>query len=124
MAIDLSNPLEWNLVYRQALAAAPSGKITPIIFATTHHQIIVGIKVADEPTWKWGGYLTEQVEALPSSTAQLFNDLIQVKQYRLTCKQYQAIDLDPAIPLPFYCTIEFPYYFRACQVEVFARNDP
>jgi hypothetical protein len=123
MAIDLSNPLEWNLVYRQALAAAPSGRITPIIFQTTHHQIIVGVKVADEPTWKFGGYLSEQVEALPSSTAQLFPDLILIHRYRLTCQQYQAIDLDPAIPLPFFCTIEFPKWFRACQCEVFARND-
>ena len=123
MSIDLSNPLEWNLVYRNALAAAPSGTITPIIFQTSHHQIIVGVKVADEPTWKWGGYLIEQIEALPSSTATLFNDLIQVNKYRLTCQQYQAIDLSPAIPLPFFCTIEFPRWFRACQVEVYARND-
>jgi hypothetical protein len=120
--IDLSNPLEWNLVYREALAAV--GDLTPIIFQTSHHEIVVGIKVADEPTWKWGGYLIEQVEALPSSTAQLFPDFIQIHRYRLTCQQYQAIDLDPALPLPFFCTIEFPRWFRAAQVEVFARNDP
>jgi hypothetical protein len=123
MSIDLSDPLEWNLVYRQALTAAPSGTITPIVFVTTHHQIVVGVKVADEPTWKWGGYLTEQIEAKVSSTANLFNDLIRVGKYRLTCEQYQAIDLNPAIPLPFICTIEFPKWFRECQVEVYARND-
>lgn len=122
--IDLSNSLEWNLVYRQSLTAGASGRITPIIFQTTHHEIIVGVKVEDEPTWKWGGYLIEQIEALPSSTANLFNDLIQVAKYRLTCQQYQTIDLSPAIPLPFFCTIEFPPWFRDCQVEAFARNDP
>lgn len=123
MSIDLSNSLEWNLVYRDALQAGSSGRITPIIFQTTHHEIIVGVKVGDQPTWRWGGYLTEQVAALPSSTARLFNDLVQINSYRLTCKQYQAIDLSPAIPLPFFCTIEFPPWFRACQVEVYARND-
>lgn len=122
--IDLSNSLEWNLVYRQSLTAGASGRITPIIFQTTHHEIIVGVKVEDEPTWKWGGYLIEQIEALPSSTANLFNDLIQVNKYRLTCEQYQAIDLSPAIPLPFFCVIKFPPWFRDCQVEAFARNDP
>jgi hypothetical protein len=120
--IDLSNPLEWNLVYRQDLVAAPSGTIAPITFGTTHHQIIVGVKV-DEPTWKWGGYLTEQIAAKPSSTATLFNDLILVHKYRLTCEQYQAIDLDPAIPLPFFCTVEFPRWFKSCTVEAWARND-
>jgi hypothetical protein len=123
MAIDVSNPLEWNLVYRNALVAGASGRITPIVFTTTHHEIIVGVKVADEPTWRWGGYLTEQIDALPSSTAQLFDSLVQIGNYRLTCRQYQAIDLNPAIPLPFVCRIEFPKYFRACQVEAYARND-
>jgi hypothetical protein len=123
--IDLHNPLEWNLIYREALASVnPLGGITPIIFPTSHHELVVGIKVADKPTWKWGGYLVEQVGVLPSSTAQLFPSLVQIHRYRLTCQQYQAIDLDPALPLPFFCTIEFPRYFRAAQVEVFARNDP
>lgn len=123
MSIDLSNPLEWNLVYRNALVAGASGRITPAVFTTTHHQIVVGVKVPDEPTWRWGGYLTEQVDALPSSTAQLFGTLVQIGSYRLTCRQYQAIDLNPALPLPFVCQIEFPPYFRSCQVEAYARND-
>ena len=122
--IDLSNPLEWNLVYRQSLTAGVSGRITPIIFQTSHHEIIVGVKVEDEPTWKWGGYLIEQVEFSPSSTAVLFNDLIRVNRYRLTCEQYQAISLDLAIPVPFFCTIQFPPWFDECDVEVYARNDP
>ncbi|WP_309737008.1 hypothetical protein [Chamaesiphon sp. OTE_75_metabat_556] len=123
MSIDISNPLEWNLVYRNSLVAGASGTITPVVFTSAHHEIIVGIKVADEPTWRWGGYLTAQVDALPSSTAQLFGSLIQIKSYRLTCRQYQSIDLNPALPLPFVCQIDFPRYFRSCQVEVFARND-
>jgi hypothetical protein len=123
MAIDLSNPLEWNLVYRKDLIAGNSGRVSPIVFVTTHHQIVVGIKVADKPTWRWGGYLTEQVDALPSSTAQLFDSLIQIGSYRLTCQRYQALDLNPALPLPFICTVEFPRYFKQCSVEAFARND-
>jgi hypothetical protein len=123
MSIDLSNPLEWNLVYRKALTAGPSGRITPIIFTTTHHQIVIGVKVENEPTWKFGGYLIEQVDALPSSTATLFPSLVRVGSYRLTCQQYQAIDLNPAIPLPFICQVEFPVWFKACTVEAFARND-
>ncbi len=123
MSIDLSNPLEWNLVYRQSLTAAASGRITPIIFTTTHHQIVIGVKVENEPAWKWGGYLIEQVDALPSSTALLFPSLVRVGSYRLTCQQYQAIDLNPAIPLPFVCQVEFPVWFKTCTVEAFARND-
>jgi hypothetical protein len=123
MAIDISNPLEWNLVYRKALAASSGGRIAPIFFTTTHHELVIGVKVADKPSWRWGGYLIEQVDALPSSTAQLFNTLVQIGTYRLTCQQYQAIDLNPALPLPFVCKVEFPRYFRACQVEAFARND-
>jgi hypothetical protein len=124
MAIDLSNPLEWNLVLRNAYAApSPTQRIPPILFTTSHHEIVVGVKVGDEPTWRWGGYLTERVIALPSSTALLFNNFVQIGSYRLTCQGYQAIDLNSALPLPFACQIEVPRYFRACQVEVFARND-
>jgi hypothetical protein len=125
MAIDLSNPLEWNAVYKKNLVSANSKtSLNSISFTTSHHQLVIGIQVPNKPTWRWGGYLTEQVAALPSSTAQLFTALIAVKSYRLTCLQYQAIDLDPAIPLPFVCTISFPRHFRECNVEVYARNDP
>ncbi len=123
--IDIHNPLEWSLIYKQSLVSVNSlSGIAPIVFPTTHHELVIGIKVADKPTWKWGGYLIEQVGIVPSSTAQLFPALVQINRYRLTCQQYQAIDLDPVLPLPFLCTIEFPQYFRACEVEVFARNDP
>jgi hypothetical protein len=125
MAIDLSNSLEWNLILRDAYSApAPGVRIPPILFTTTHHEIVVGVKVGDQPTWVWGGYLTERVAALPSSTALLFDTFVQVGNYRLTCQSYQAIDLSPALPLPFACQIQLPRYFRAAQIEVFARNDP
>jgi hypothetical protein len=123
MSIDLSNPLEWNLVYSGSLSSVNDLRLAPVNFITTHHEIIIGIRVSGKPTWRWGGYLTEQIAALPSSTADLFTALVQIHQYRLTCQQYQAIDLDPAIPLPFICRIDFPPYFRACDVQVYARND-
>jgi hypothetical protein len=123
MAIDIHNPLEWNLVYRKDLVAVPGGRVSPIAFVTTHHEIVVGVKVEGKPTWRWGGYLIEQIDALPSSTAQLFDSLVQIGTYRLTCQRYQALDLNPALPLPFICTIEFPRYFKSCRVEAFARND-
>lgn len=121
--IDLADPLQWNLVVRSNLVAGFSGRIAPQIFVTPHHEVVIGIKVAESPTWRWGGYLTEQVDALPSSTATLFDALVQVGSYRLTCRQYQAIDLTPALPLPLVCRIDFPPYFTACVLEVFARND-
>ena len=122
--IDIHNSLEWNLVVRADLFASPSGRILPAIFTTTHHEIVIGVKVFDHRTWLWGGYLTEQVDALPSSTAVLFDSLVQVGSYRLTCHQYQAIDLSPALPLPLVCRVDFPRYFTKCTLEVFARNDP
>jgi hypothetical protein len=123
MSIDISNSLEWNLVYRKDLIAGGSGRISPIAFVTTHREIVVGVKVEGKPNWRWGGYLIEQIDALPSSTAQLFGSLVQAGTYRLTCQRYQAIYLNPALPLPFICTIEFPRYFKSCKVEAFARND-
>lgn len=121
--IDLADPLQWNLIVRSNLVAGFSGRIAPQIFVTPHHEVVIGIKVVGQPTWRWGGYLTEQVDALPSSTAILFDSLVQVGSYRLTCRQYQAIDLSPALPLPLVCRVDFPIYFQDCSFEVFARND-
>jgi hypothetical protein len=121
--IDLSNPLEWNLVIREAVSSVNNLPIPPLPFIVNSYEIVVGVKVADEPTWKWGGYLNQRVIALPSSTAQLFSNLVQTNAWRLTCQNYQAIALDRDKPLPYSLQITFPPYFRAAQVEVFARND-
>jgi hypothetical protein len=123
MAIDLSNPLEWNLVYREALQSDRDLPIPKFTFPVNSFEIVVGIKVSDRPNWRWGGYLVQYVKGKPSSTAQLFNDLVQVKAFRLNCLNYQALLLDNDKPLPFYCTITLPKYFRAAQVECYARND-
>jgi hypothetical protein len=123
MSIDLSNPLEWNLVYGGSPVANPDLSLRSVNFVTTGYQLIVGVRVTDKPTWRFGGYLTQQIAALPSSSAELFTALVRIKQYPLTCQQYQAIELDQAIPLPSICRIEFPKYFRQCDVQVYARND-
>jgi hypothetical protein len=80
MSIDLSNPLEWNLVYSGSLSSVNDLRLAPVNFITTHHEIIIGIRVSGKPTWRWGGYLTEQIAALPSSTADLFTALVQIHQ--------------------------------------------
>lgn len=121
--IDLTNPLEWNLITRQNLVANPPTRLRDLTFVTRDREIIIGISVPDEPTWRWGGYLTEQIPALPSSTAELFTALVAVASYRLSCRQYQGINLNPSLPLPRICTINFPPYFEAATVEVYERND-
>ena len=121
--IDISNPLEWNLITRRVLASVGGNRIPAQTFTTEVTSIFVGISVPDEPTWYRGGYLIQYLPALPSSQANLFTALTQVGNYRLTCKNYQAIELAAAVPNTSVCTIILPPYFSNCTIEVFARND-
>jgi hypothetical protein len=122
--IDLADPGQWNLVDRRILTAGSNGRIPNQTFVISHNQIFVGIKVSDEPTWKFGGYLVQYVAALPSSTADLFTALTQINYYRLTAQSYQAIDLTPATPKPYVCIVRLPVYFKSCTLEIYQRNDP
>jgi hypothetical protein len=121
--IDITNPLEWNLVDRRSLVAPKNGRILPQSFVVTHNQIFVGVKVTDEPTWRFGGYLTQYISALPSSTAGFFTAVTQIQRYRLTCRNYQAIDLVQALPKPYICVVDLPIWFKTCDIEIFQRND-
>ena len=123
MSFDLSDPLEWNLVIRQDVLSINNQPIPPLPFIVESYEIVIGVKVPDKPTWKWGGYLNQRLIALPSSTAQLFGNLVQVDSWRLTCQIYQGIALDRDRPLPYSLQVTFPKYFRAATVECFARND-
>lgn len=122
MSIDLSNPTQWNLVFRRDLVAGTT-RIPAQTFVTDARQIFVGILVPNEPTWYRGGYLTQYLPALPSSTNDLFTALTQVSNYRLTCRNYQAIELSAAQPSTSVCRIVLPPYFKECKLEVFERND-
>jgi hypothetical protein len=126
MTIDLSDPLEWNIVYRDAVQADGDKPIPPISIPVNSFEIVVGIFVGGKPYWRWGGYLVQYVAQLPSSTAQLFplvSPLVQVQSFRLTCTAYQGLRLDNDKPLPYICRITLPKYFRAAQIELYARND-
>ena len=123
MTIDLTNPSEWNLVFRRDLVAETNGYIQKQSFVTSARSVFVGIYVPDEPTWYRGGFLTQYIAALPSSQSDLFTALTQVANFRLTCRNYQIVELLAVAPLPSVCTIDFPYYFNQCRVEVFARDD-
>jgi hypothetical protein len=120
--IDLSNPAQWNLVFRRDLVAG-NNRIPSQTFVTNARQVFVGILVPEEPTWYRGGYLTQYLPALPSSTNDLFTALTQISNHRLTCRNYQIIELVWAQPSTSVCTIVLPPYFKQCQLEVFARND-
>jgi hypothetical protein len=123
MSIDLSDSNQWNLVFRRELVAAVGGRIPVQTFSTTARQVFIGIYVPDEPTWYRAGFLTQYIPALASSTNDLFTALTQVANYKLTCRNYQVIELQSSLPATSVCTILVPAYFRACTVEVFARND-
>lgn len=120
--IDLTDSSQWNLVFRRNLVAAPL-RIPRQTFVTSARQIFVGIYVPDEPTWYRGGFLTQYLSALPSSTADLFTAVTQVGNYPLTCRNYQILELLVAAPSTSICTIDFPPYFTECTCEVFERND-
>jgi hypothetical protein len=124
MSIDLADPAQWNLVDRRLLTAGTNGRIPDQSFVVSHNQIFVGVKVANEPTWNRGGYLIQYLMALPSSTADLFAAATQVAFYRLTCRNYQVINLVDATPKPYLCLVRLPPYFKACTLELYQRNDP
>jgi hypothetical protein len=119
--IDLSNPAQWNLVFRRDLVAGNT-RIPTQTFVTNAQQVFVGILVPDN-NWYRGGYLTQYLPALPSSTNDLFTALTQVSNYPLTCRNYQIIELLTVQPSTSVCTIVLPPYFKQCKVEVFDRND-
>jgi hypothetical protein len=122
MSIDISDPTQWNLVFRRDLVAVAL-RIPKQTFTTTARQIFVGIYVPDEPTWYRGGFLTQYLPALPSTNADLFTAVTQVANYPLTCRNYQILELLVAAPATSICTIDFPPYFTSCTCEVFERND-
>lgn len=123
MSIDLSDPTQWNFIFRRNLVAASNNRIPAQSFTTAARQVFIGIYVPDEPTWYRGGFLTQYLPALPSSTNDLFTALTQVLNVRLTCRNYQIVELVDAKPDTSVCTIVVPAYFESCQVEVYARND-
>jgi hypothetical protein len=120
--INITNPLEWNLVTRRTLTASPSKRISPASVVVSANQVVVGILVNGQPTWRFGGFLTQYISALPSSTADFFTAATQVQRFRLTCRNYQAIELAEALPKPYICTIDFPPWFQDCELEIFERN--
>jgi hypothetical protein len=122
MSIDLADPTQWNFIFRRDLITNAS-RIPVQTFVTTARQVFIGISVPDEPTWYRGGYLTQYLPALPSSTNDLFSALTQVGNWGLTCRNYQIVELVNAQPDTSVCSIVVPAYFRACQIEVYARND-
>lgn len=121
--IDLSNSLEWNLVTRVTLTAFEFNPIAPRNVPVSSRQIVIGVKVDDEPTWKWAGWVSQYVFARPSTTADLYPPLTRVLRQRIFLQSYQAIELVPALPENYSCLIEFPPYFRRCHLEVWQRND-
>jgi hypothetical protein len=122
--IDLSNPSQWNLVFRRTLAATGvQDRIPRQTFVTTAREVFIGIYVPNEPTWYRAGYLTQYVPQLPSTQNDLFAALTQVGNFKLTCRNYQIIELVAALPATSVCTIDLPRYFKDCQIEVFERND-
>jgi hypothetical protein len=122
MSIDLSDPTQWNFVFRRNLTAGAT-RIPTQTFTTTAKQVFIGISVPDQPNWYRGGFLTQYLPALPSSTNNLFTALTQVLNVRLTCRNYQIVELVDAKPDTSVCTIVLPAYFESCQLEVYARND-
>ncbi len=122
MPIDLSDPTQWNLIFRRNLTAE-AFRIPTQSFTTTARQVFIGISVPDEPNWYRGGFLTQYLPALPSSTTDLFSALTQVANYQLTCRNYQIVELVDARPGTSVCTIVVPVYFKSCRMEVYARND-
>lgn len=122
MPIDLSDPTQWNFVFRRDLTAGAT-RIPAQTFTTTAKQVFIGIYVPGEPDWYRGGFLTQYLPALPSSTSDLFSALTLVLNVRLTCRSYQIVELVDARPDTSVCTIVVPAYFESCQIEVYARND-
>jgi hypothetical protein len=45
-----------------------------------------------------------------------------VGKFTLALKSYQGIELVNALPRPFVCTIEFPLWFEAIELEVWQRS--
>jgi hypothetical protein len=122
--IDLSDPTQWNLITRRNLSSIDDKPLPAQSFVAGSNQLFVGIKVEDKPTWKFGGYLTQYIPQLVSSTNDLFPALTQIQRYPLVCRSYQAIALTNATPKTYVCQVQFPPWFRICILEVYQRNDP
>jgi hypothetical protein len=122
MAIDISNPLEWNLIERQSIVS-DYGWPFPFVFQANFFEIAVGIRPKGKPDWHYGGYLNQKLIATPSTAAELGVNLVQVASFRLSCNQWQGIELADAQPFPYACQIVFPPYFRSVDVEIYGRND-
>ncbi len=120
MAFDLSNPIDWNLVLKSNLSQ-PSAlvPIQPVSFVVASNQLTIGIYVPSaKKTWFSAGRLKQYVAQLPSSTATNYTALTKVGEFLLGLKSYQGITLVDALPKPYVCIIEFPPYFKNCQLEV------
>jgi hypothetical protein len=118
---DLSDPLLWNLVRRSSLSN--NGDPLPSqSFTVDSLQLVVGIYIPNvKPTWNYAGQLLQYVPQLPSSTAIAYTALTRVGRFPLALKSYQGIELINALPRPFVCSIEFPSWFTAVELEIWQR---
>jgi hypothetical protein len=120
---DLSDPSKWNLVRRSSLSNNGS-PIASQSFTVDSLQLVVGIYIPNvKPTWNYAGRLIQYVPQLPSSTAINYTALTRVGRFPLALKSYQGIELTNALPRPFVCSIEFPPWFTAVELEIYAKTD-
>ena len=121
-AFDLTDPSQWNLVVRADLSRGTGASIPDRSFTCTSQNLVIGVFIADvRPTWNYAGRLIQYVSALPSSTAVNYSALTRVGKFPLALKSYQGLVLADANPRPFVCTVQFPKWFEACQLEVWQR---
>lgn len=117
---DLNENLEWNLVRRDTLEARQGTLrrfIPPLQTPIDSYVCAIGLKNPLAPNhWRLGGYASQRVFVLPSSTTD-FAPLMQAERKTLELNIFNLFVV-PKIATPWLLWVDFPYWHERMFVEV------
>lgn len=120
--LDFSDTIEWNLVARQTYQVATPSRIWERLpnrdfFIENSQVLIIGLSAEfSRSTWYTGGWASQLLPFLPSSTS-IFPAIVQAKSFKLRLGIQNLIVFPRFLPL-WILQLSFPYWLEDVTVEI------
>ena len=116
---DFSNTLEWNLVARESHQAVDEVNRLPArtYFIENSNVLIIGTdSESARSTWKTGGWATQRLPFLPSTTSN-FLPAVQTSRRWLRLRTL-VLCVFPKLLDSWILEVNFPYWFEDVSIEI------
>lgn len=124
--LELSNPLVWNIAFKEKLIAIPTGvegEFYPIRrqnFLSPSNMLLVGCSSAKaKSNWWLGCRISVNLSIGSPDSSSTYTGIIEVKRENVGLKQLKLIRWQEYEPKPYFILLYVPWWLEELEVEAY-----